>query len=86
MPRDIELLTKRNEQIRGDFNKLSAEGLPMRWNGNSTKVALSTSQIFLLLRDKYHLATRTLEDIIYPPTSGGKAVAPAARTHTALAA
>ncbi len=74
MPRDNELISKRNADIRRDFQALtgSTTQFPVRWSGQSTKVTLNAAQVMLLLRNKYHLATRTLEDIIYPPSSGGK--------------
>jgi hypothetical protein len=67
MARDVELIQKRNKAIRDAFKKLAAERPTVTVGHHKVAVTLNSSQIFLILRDQFHLTTRTLEDIVYPP-------------------
>ncbi len=65
MARDLLLLTKRNTQIRADFNRLKSEERPCNFKGTIFYVRLTSDQAIHILSGRYHLSHKQIENVLY---------------------
>ncbi len=65
MPRDVELITKRNTAIRTAYDRLISEEVPVVLKGgHKLFIRLGYNQVLTVLAEMFFLSPRTLEPII----------------------